>query len=149
MQRVLIRTRIKNKKPREIFARFDKDLFLELKPPLLNLELKRFDGCMKGHEVHLETSLFGKMKQEWVSLITEHGFSDQECYFIDEGKKLPPPLTFWRHRHRIVKYNELDSEIIDDITYTTGNGVLDKLIYPALYAMFSFRIPIYKKKFKL
>lgn len=148
MKNIIIKTKISNKSPQELLQKFDEDLFKALKPPVINLKVTRFDGCKTGHEVHLAMDIFGLVNQEWVSLITDHGESFEECFFVDEGKKLPPPLKYWRHRHRLIRINDHESYVVDDITYSTGNSALDLIIYPALYSIFSFRIPVYKKLLK-
>ena len=112
----------------------------------MNLEVERFDGCKKGDEVHLKMSLFGILNQRWISHITKDVKSDYDIYFIDEGALIPPPLKKWTHYHRIEKISELASYVIDDIDYTTGNAVLDLILYPALYSMFYCRKPIYKRE---
>lgn len=149
MKNFVLKTRIDHKTPQELLALFNKDLFIALKPPLINLNVERFDGCKTGHEIHLKMDVFGVLNQSWISVITDHSESFEECYFVDEGKLLPPPLKYWRHRHLLVRINDQASYVVDDITYSTGNHFLDTIIYPALYAMFSFRIPIYKKQLSL
>lgn len=126
---------------REVFQRFNLELFLKLKPPFVDLKVERFDGCKKGDEVHLNVS--GK---KWVSHITDFYEDEKEIYFIDLGVITPPPIKEWKHIHRIKKTDDNHSEVIDDIEYSTGNAFTDKLIYPALLAMFSFRRPIYKRE---
>lgn len=138
--KILIKTPIK-RNFREVFARFDRELFTALKPPVVKLEVERFDGCKKGDEVHLKIN-----GQRWVSHITEFFESDDEIYFIDRGAIIPPPLSNWKHIHRVVRTGEDSCEVIDDIEYTTGNTILDKVMYPAFYTMFLLRRPIYKKK---
>ncbi len=145
MKNIIIKTKIENKTPKELLLLFNEELFKALKPPIINLEVKRFDGCKTGNEVHLAMDVFGLVNQEWVSLITDHSESFEECYFVDEGKKLPSPLKYWRHRHRLIRINDHTSYVVDDITFSTGNKALDAIIYPVLYGMFSFRIPVYKK----
>lgn len=145
MKNIVIKTKIKNKTPKELLDLFNEDLFRALKPPVLNLKVERFDGCKTSDEIHLKIDLFGLINQEWISLITDHGDSFEECFFIDEGKKLPAPLKYWRHKHRLIRINDHESYIVDDITYSTGNSALDLIIYPTLYSMFCFRIPVYKK----
>lgn len=129
-----------------VFEGFNLDLFKALKPPLTGLEVERFDGCSEGDEVHLEVSVFGQ-KQKWVSLITAFEKNDQEIYFIDEGHILPPPLAYWKHKHRIIKRTQEKSTIIDEIEFRTHSKALDALIYPALYAQFRLRKPVYQKFF--
>lgn len=144
--RFLITTKIE-KSFGEVFQRFDLELFKALKPPLMNLDVIRFDGCRKGDEVHLIIGL-GPISQNWVSHITEHGGSSEEHYFIDEGQVLPPPLKSWKHCHRVIKISDNSCFIHDDITYSSGVKLLDILIFPVLYAQFWSRKPQYKKYFR-
>ncbi len=143
--KIIIKTRIE-KNFQLVFSKFNIELFRALKPPFVKLEVERFDGCKKGDEVHLNMVTFGK-KQRWVSHITGDFQGDYEIYFVDVGVVLPPPLKKWTHIHRVQKINELASYIVDDIEYTSGNVALDLLLYPALYAMFFYRVPIYKSEF--
>lgn len=129
----------------EVFRRFDEQLFLALKPPLMPLKLLRFDGCTTGDEVHIELGA-GPFKTRWDALIIENGADDQEHYFIDKGVQLPFFLKTWQHRHRILKTNT-GSMIIDDIYYQTPFGLLDYLMYPIMYLQFYARKPVYKKYF--
>lgn len=126
------------------FRLFNEDLFKALKPPAVGLKVLRFDGCKKGDEVHLEISV-GPLKQKWVSLITDDSVSDDVCYFIDEGGKLPPPLKSWKHIHRIRKVDDQNCVIEDDIEFSTGNSFLDRMIYPVLLMQFKARKPVYQK----
>ncbi len=125
---------------------FDLKLFKALKPPLMSLDVERFDGCDPGDEVHLKVGL-GPFKSTWVSLITENQESLEETYFVDVGKELPFPLKNWRHIHRVKNIGENVSEIQDDIEYSTGSSVIDVLMYPILYLQFAFRKPVYRKFF--
>lgn len=138
--KILISTPIK-KNFRDVFAQFNVKLFEALKPPLVNLVVERFDGCKKGDEVHLRVA-----GQKWISHITENFESDDEIYFVDRGVIIPPPLKHWLHVHRIERTGNDSCNVIDDIEFSTGNAFIDKLIYPALYAMFSMRRAIYKRE---
>lgn len=131
---------------REVLKGFTVDLFKALKPPLLPLEVERFDGCKVNDEVHLRV---GPLKQKWVSLITSDFDSNKECGFIDEGKVIPFPLKYWHHTHRIVNISQDQSEIQDDIEYSTGIILLDYVLYPVLYVQFAIRPKAYKKYFNL
>ena len=126
---------------REVFALFNLQLFEALKPPVVNLKVERFDGCKKGDEVHLKVA-----GQRWVSHITDYVENEDEIYFIDRGVIIPPPIKSWLHIHRIERSGENSCNVIDDIEYSTGNAFIDKLIYPALCAMFAMRKPIYKRE---
>ena len=86
--KILIKTQI-DKNYNFCFSKFDEDLFKFLKPPLLNLEVERFDGCKKGDEIHLGIGL-GPFSMKWISHITENSENDEENLFIDEGHLLPP-----------------------------------------------------------
>ena len=129
-----------------VFAGFDVHLFKELKPPLVGLEVLRFDGCKTGDEVHVKINTFG-VKQLWKSLITANFKDAKSIYFVDEGSLLPRPLKYWKHKHEIAKFIE-NSIIIDNITYRTGNVLLDLLIFPLFYMQFYFRKGIYKRYFR-
>lgn len=138
--KILIKTPI-NKDYRSVFSQFNVKLFAALKPPLVNLKIERFDGCKKGDEIHLKVS-----GQRWVGQITELYEGEDEIYFIDIGVIIPPPLTSWKHIHRIERTGTNTCIVIDDIEFSTGNKLIDKLIYPALMAMFLLRGPVYKRE---
>lgn len=147
--RLTIRTRVAMPYT-DVFARFNRELFLALAPPFPPVTLKRFDGCKQGDIVHLELDMLAA-KQDWISLIVEAGaqrdntvFRD-EMYFIDEGTTLPFFLRFWRHEHRIVS-NEEGSTIVDAIEFRALWG-LDLLLYPVLWLQFMYRKPIYMRFF--
>ncbi|MBY0415368.1 MAG: hypothetical protein K2Q18_14445 [Bdellovibrionales bacterium] len=123
------------------FSKFDKKLFESLKPPLMSLKVDRFDGCKKGDEVHLRIN-----GQVWVSHITDFFESDTEIYFIDVGIVIPFPIKTWKHTHLVKKVDENNCLVIDDIEFSTGNYLVDRLMHPILYAMFSLRGPIYKRE---
>ncbi len=131
----------------QVLDGFDAELFLALKPPLIPLELNRFDGCEKGDKVHL---VLGKnpISQEWHALISEHGEDETKFYFTDIGEKLPFPLKDWCHRHRIHKTPK-GAIIEDNITYTSGWLLFDGIMFPLLYGMFFLRKRIYREYFKV
>lgn len=126
---------------------FDQSLFEALKPPLLPLTLKRFDGSQTGDEVHIQLGK-GIFSQDWNALIIEHGEDENEVYFIDKGSKLPFFLKDWKHRHRILRQDNNQAMIIDDIDYTTPFRLMDYLMYPIMYLQFWVRKPVYKKVFR-
>lgn len=113
--------------PEQVFAQFDRDLFLSLNPPGLPVELQRFDGCKEKDEVHLKFP-FG---MKWISVITEQKSSENEIYFIDEGRTLPFPLKKWTHKHGIFRQNK-GTIIVDDIFFSSSNKIYDYLILPVL-----------------
>lgn len=124
---------------------FSRELFLALGPPWVKINLKRFDGCKVGDEVHLEIKQ-GPLNQKWVSVISRAEETKGQWFFRDEGKVLPWPLKLWRHDHIVRRLSDTDSEIIDDITYDAG--VFNYVLYPLLRATFGIRPKRYKKFFE-
>jgi len=131
---------------KRVVSGFTKELFVKLNPPFPPVEVKQFDGCVKGDKVRLELN-FLLFKQEWVSDIIESNESENGFSFIDEGVKLPFFLSHWKHQHIIEKREDGGSYIIDDIQYSTGTWLTDILFYPVLYGQFLYRKPIYRKIF--
>jgi len=126
-----------------VVSNFNRNLFEALKPPLMPLKLLRYDGQETGDQVHLDLG-FG---QRWISLISDHGQTESEWFFVDEGQVLPKPLRHWKHIHKIIKQTESKTLIIDDISFSSGSSLLDLLLYPFLYFQFALRKPAYKKYF--
>jgi len=144
--KLLFETKI-NKSFLEIKSKFNQDLFMALKPPLVNLDIKRFNGCSVKDEIHLDIGSFG-LKQKWVCVITEENQSDKEWSFVDEGRIMPWPLASWRHHHRVIQLNKDTSLIVDDISYRCTPSWLSGIIYPAMWLSFASRPKCYKNFFK-
>lgn len=142
---IRIKTKV-NKSYEEVFQRFDIHLFMKLKPPLIGFNVKRFDGCKKGDELHIELKILG-LKQNWISMITESGKNESEIYFTDKGTILPKPIKYWEHRHIIQKFID-SSIIIDDICYRTNSKILDYLLFLLIFIQFYYRKPVYKLYFR-
>lgn len=131
----------------EVRDQFSKDLFVSLAPALIPFKLKRFDGCKAGDQVHIELGP-GIFSQEWVSLITFEETNASGWSFIDEGKVLPWPLSYWKHHHRVDKLGPTKCRIVDDINYECSPSVLTFLFKPFLWSVFSIRPERYKKFFQ-
>lgn len=123
---------------------FNLELFKALKPPIVQLDVTRFDGCKKGDEVHLSVGL--GLRVQWVSHITDDTEDSNEWSFVDEGFLLPFPLKKWHHHHRVLKDGD-HAQIIDDISFSCGSTIVDKLMKPILYLQFVGRKSIYQKIF--
>lgn len=133
-----------------VYAGFTLELFEALKPPLMGLSVDRFDGSNKGNEIHLKLGLPGPgflRPVRWISVITEEFQSEEECYFIDEGTKLPPPLSYWKHKHRMIKKSKDETLIRDEIKFETAPAILESSIYPLLKFQFQLRRPVYREYF--
>lgn len=131
---------------REVKVGFNRDLFLQLKPFFLKLELDRFDGCERGNEVHLRTGVPGFL-QPWISHIVEDSFTENSWSFVDVGASLPFPLRKWKHRHEVRVTASGTSKILDQIEYSSGSRLLDVMLYAPLWVVFAGRAPIYRKVF--
>ncbi|GAA4403938.1 hypothetical protein GCM10023187_20480 [Nibrella viscosa] len=142
---LLLKTPV-NQPLHQVWTGFDRSLFDTLSPPFPPVKVVRFDGCRTGDVVHLQL-IFLVFRQDWISDITDQQESADEIYFIDEGRKLPFFLTYWRHRHRLVRRGN-QTVIIDDITYRTPTRLTDWLFYPLLWAQFAYRKPIYRRIFR-
>jgi len=126
---------------------FNKELFIYLAPPMIPFKLKRFDGCLKGNEVHIKLG-FEPFTQEWISLITFEETNHQGWSFIDEGRLLPWPLKLWKHHHRVEIISDQRCRIVDDITYECYPSILTRVIKPFLWSVFAIRPRRYKKFFQ-
>lgn len=144
---VTLRTAV-SRPPAVVMAGFTRELFVALAPPFPRLRLLRFDGCHTGDRVEIELDTLVK-RLSWTSLIVDDGVQpDSTHFFVDEGQVLPPPLRFWRHRHLIQPGPNGGSVIVDALEYRTASPLLDALIYPAMWAQFAWRRPIYRRWFK-
>lgn len=132
---------------KEVFSKFDLALFKKLQPPVFQLKVNRFDGCLEGDKIELDISVLG-ISQKWLGIVTQFSQSEELIQFTDEGLELPGVLKKWQHIHRISKLGT-GSLISDDISYSTGNFILDRLIYPFLYLQFYYRKKIYKEYFRI
>ena len=145
--KVILRTSV-SQPPAQVMAGFTRDLFVALAPPFPKLRVLRFDGCRTGDKVEIELDTVVK-RLSWTSLIVDDGVrSDGTYFFIDEGQVLPPPLRYWRHHHRIEPSPQGGSVIVDDLEDRTASRLLDTLLYPAMWAQFAWRKPIYRRWFK-
>ncbi len=139
-----IRLSTKVEQPLEqVYAQFDEQLFLALKPPLMPLKLLRMDGNEVGDEVHVKL-LWSLL---WISRITANRQEGDRWYFTDEGTVLPFFLRTWKHRHIMERLPEGGTMIVDDIEYTAPYKWLSYLLYPMMYMQFWMRKPVYRRVF--
>lgn len=145
---LLLRFRVAQS-PAQVAAGFTRTLFEALAPPFPKFRLLRYDGSRTGDVVAIELSV-GPKRWRWTSRITADGvLPDGTHYFVDEGQELPAPLQQWRHRHLIEPAGgpRGGSVIVEDIHFSSGRRWLDVLIYPAMWAQFRLRGPIYRRFF--
>lgn len=129
-----------------VWAGFDRSLFDQLSPPFPPVDVVRFDGCRTGDVVHLRLN-FLLFRQDWISLITDQQTSPDEIYFVDQGTQLPFFLTYWQHRHRLLRDPAGGTVVVDDITFQTPFRLTDYLMYPLMWLQFAYRKPIYRRIF--
>ncbi len=130
----------------EVFGGFTEDLFVRLSPKLPPAKLLRYDGNEVGDLVIIQLGV-PPLSQVWESQITAHEVGAAECSFVDEGRKLPWPLTYWRHRHIVRAAGPGRVAIVEDITFSTVGALLDRLIKPVIRAQFTARGPKYRAVF--
>jgi ligand-binding SRPBCC domain-containing protein len=139
-----------DKNKEEVFSHFNEKLFLSLNPPWNPLKLLRFDGCSKKDEVHL---LLGvpPFRQRWVSQIVSSYTTPSSIVFVDKGKTIPFPFKKWIHKHSVFEVSKNQSVVKDDIyvTFKWPEPLWNTLLYPLLYALFSYRPRAYKKFFSI
>jgi ligand-binding SRPBCC domain-containing protein len=144
--RLILRTAVAQS-PAQVMAGFTRELFVALTPPFPRLRVLRFDGCRTGDQVAIELNTLVS-RLPWTSLIVDDGtLPDGTHFFVDEGQQLPPPLRYWRHRHLIEPGPNGSSVIVDNLEYRTASPLLDALLYPAMWAQFAWRKPIYRRWF--
>ncbi|NCA84864.1 MAG: hypothetical protein EOM83_04730 [Clostridia bacterium] len=125
---------------------FDMELFGALLPPSFVASLARYDGSAPGDEVHV---LFRfPWRSLWISRITQQEQSSHLFCFIDEGIRLPFGLRKWKHQHSVIKIDDSETEIVDDIHFSTLNKLMDYLAWPMLFLAFYPRKWQYKSFFK-
>jgi len=131
----------------EIFDGFTQDLFEALSPSFPPAKLLRYDGNAVGDLVEIRLGI-PPVTVLWRSEITAHIRSDEKCLFVDEGRKLPVPLNYWVHRHRIEQAEAGKVAIIEDITFGTPFSWLTALMKPIISAQFEARGEMYTEFFK-
>jgi len=131
---------------KEIFDRFDRELLIKTTPPLVNLEVNRFDGTKIGDEAHVVCSIFGTY-QYWINRVVDNQQKEGEVYFVDKAIEMPEPFTYWKHTHKITQVKDHTCLITDEIVYSTHNKILNLMIFPIIYFIFYYRRPIYMDTF--
>ena len=142
---LILRTSV-NQPVEQVWTGFNRDLFIKLSPPFPPVEVVRFDGCLKGDIVQVRLN-FLLFKQDWISEIIDQQSSSKEIYFIDEGRKLPFFLRYWRHCHRLISNADGSATIVDDIMFQTPFLLTDYLFYPVFWLQFAYRKSIYRRVF--
>ncbi len=127
-----------------VWKHFTADLLAKLAPPFPIARIIRFDGCQANDQVIIELD-FLIYKTRWTSKITSYQFDSQSHVFVDEGVIVPFGIVAWKHEHRIEASGENSTLVIDKIQFQTNNKLLDLLLFPLIWGMIAYRMPLYKK----
>jgi ligand-binding SRPBCC domain-containing protein len=130
----------------KVYGSFTEKLFRKLNFPLVPLRIVRFDGCRLNDITHVKIG-FPPFAVEWISRNTVFSETPEEIFFIDEGQKLPFFLRRWKHKHRIIRESENVSCIRDEVEFSTGTWITDRIIFPGLWLTFIYRKPVYRRYF--
>lgn len=146
IQRIEIATEVKTDL-KTVLNSLNLKLFNKLNPPFPPVRVLRFDGTAKGGITHLSLN-FLLFRQEWISenLVSENPSSDS-FRFVDEGRKLPFFLKYWRHTHSFEEIRPSETtvtRITDSIEYS-GRGLLGHFLQPILKLQFLYRKPVYRR----
>ncbi len=131
---------------KDIFDGFTQELFEVLSPSFPPAKLLRYDGNEVDDIVEIRLGIW-PLTVLWRSEITSFKREDETCLFVDEGRKLPPPLNYWVHRHRVEQVEAGTVAIIEDITFGTPFAWLTKLMKPVISAQFEARGEKYRDFF--
>lgn len=130
----------------QVAQNFDRELFEFLLPPHFVATLVNYEGSKPGDKIHLAFKI--PWKADWISVIMESKNGKGFYYFIDEGAKLPYGLKKWRHHHQLKQLTENQTEIMDDMHFSTSFWLLDLLAWPVLFVSFFPRKRLYRRYFK-
>lgn len=127
-----------------VWSKFDQSLLAKLAPPFPIARIIQFDGCQVNDKVCIELD-FLLYKTRWNSEITAYQVDATSYVFVDEGTRVPFGIKTWRHVHRIESISEQESAVIDKIQFQTNYKLLDWLLFPLIWGMIAYRLPLYKK----
>ena len=127
-----------------VWSQFDQHLLGKLSPPFPIARIIQFDGCQVNDEVCIELD-FLIFKTRWHSRITAFQADATSYVFVDEGTRVPFGMKAWHHEHRIESISAIESAIIDKIQFQTNYKLLDWLLFPLIWGMIVYRLPLYKK----
>lgn len=130
----------------EVTRLFDRRLFDYLKPAFPKLKILRYDGQHRGDQIKLKVGLW-PLFLPWDILIADNWDEPDRWGFIDQGLRLPPPLTAWRHEHRVERHPDGNSVIIDYVGFRIGPLWLSRLLAPLVRKQFEARSPLYQRYF--
>lgn len=130
-----------------VIEHFNQNLFLSLKPPNSELNIKEFNMEEIGGKINLEIKTPLGM-QNWLGEISYLRKSDYFFEFTDIGLKLPFPLKQWSHTHTIEPLDKFRTIIKDRIVFKS-TFILSPLVWMGISLMFWLRKPQYRRYYNL
>lgn len=128
----------------EVFSRFGDGLFEELIPPFAIAE--RNDGIEIGSIVSVGFKI--PFMKTWHSEIIDKREDSNSFWFTDKGiSGMPFGIKNWKHIHRVKKGNKNECYIVDEISFETGNRLLNSICLLVFTTDMKMRRKKYKKFF--
>lgn len=124
--------------------RFDQDLLMALKPPIVKMIPLIYEGQTRGCRISFEVGL-GRKMQRWDGQIDAHRYTKSDWIFRDIGIKLPFPLKHWEHIHALKPNGPNHTWVIDRVKFQGINTFFTLALALPIIAMFWLRKPGYKK----
>jgi ligand-binding SRPBCC domain-containing protein len=122
----------------EVTTLFNRNLFEYLAPVLPKLTILQYDGQKKGDLLFLQLGI-GPIHLPWNLTILDAWDTPTRWGFIDQGTRLPFPLTAWQHEHSLVAVSAHETLIEDKIHFRAGPKWLTLLLKPLVKQMFLAR----------
>jgi hypothetical protein len=144
--RAEFRTRI-DKPLAEVARRFDQNLMQYLAPAFPRLRLHTHEGNHPGSRVSVGLD-FLLFEWKWEVEIVSEERRTGSWVFVDEGRRLPPFLSAWRHEHGLFALSTQQTEITDRIFWRPGRYWPSFLVRILVESQFRRRGPLYRRFFE-
>ncbi len=129
----------------KVKAGFNLQLLKALSPAFPKVNIIKYEGEMPGDEVHIRLD-FLIFSWNWDCSMVQNSHEPGHYFFVDEGRRLPPFLSGWQHRHELrAKGNH--TLITDHISFAPGGLWPGFLVKFLLWMQFSQRKNIYLRHF--
>lgn len=129
----------------QVKSRFNLDLLRYLSPVFPRVIIQKYGGEKPGDEIQIRLD-FLLFSWNWDCCIAENCDEPGHYFFVDEGRRLPPFLSMWRHRHELLAKG--NHTLITDQLYFSAKGLWPGFLVRFLLKMqFGQRDRLYKKYF--
>jgi ligand-binding SRPBCC domain-containing protein len=127
---------------------FSRPLLEYLSPAFPRIEIKKYEGESLGNKIEIEMNLILFSLPFHVQIVEVEEIKSNQYFFVDEGRKLPPFLKYWRHRHELIRDESRGTRIIDHLWAETNPYFPEWLLRKVLESQFGKRGPLYRKFFE-